>query len=524
MVTLEGDREAAQRSFLVAPVSNALNGAVGLGTYRIDSREFVGFYGRVDRSFALITEAPADATFTLQTTDIYQIGASLTLVAVILATVVAYVVSQSIMLPLRTFERDMITVQNGELDEPIRTANRTDEIGSLGRALAALRDQFRSSLEALEDSVRARADYIDATQEVSRFAAAQREIQVLMDRVVALLVERFQNIYHAQIFLVDETGTWAVLRASTGQAGQRLLERGHRLEVGGVSVIGRVTGDGRVVVARDTADSDIHHRNEYLPETRAELAIPLRIGDRVIGALDVQSRQSDSFEESQIRILQTMADQISVAIENARLYQEMVGRLEAVDFSNQQATLNSWREHLRGRRQGMISRQAGVSTQTDTSMLRQSVIATGKPIVGAQSENDTIPFAVPIVLRGQILGAVEWELPVEAFSEHKVQLAQEMVNRLALSLENARLFQESTQAITRERLVNEIAARLTAQTNINDIMRTAVREVGQALRAPQVTIHMTLDEALNDDLPKHENGNEGSAGNSAVSSNRPDQS
>jgi GAF domain-containing protein len=157
-------------------------------------------------------------------------------------------------------------------------------------------------------------------------------------------------------------------------------------------------------------------------------------------------------------------------------------------------------------------------------MLRQSVIATGKPIVGAQSENDTIPFAVPIVLRGQILGAVEWELPVEAFSEHKVQLAQEMVNRLALSLENARLFQESTQAITRERLVNEIATRLTAQTNINDIMRTAVREVGQALRAPQVTIHMALDETLNDDLPKHENGNEGSAGNSAASSNRPDQS
>ncbi|HRF95755.1 MAG TPA: GAF domain-containing protein, partial [Aggregatilineales bacterium] len=119
----------------------------------------------------------------------------------------------------------------------------------------------------------------------------------------------------------------------------------------------------------------------------------------------------------------------------------------------------------------------------------------GVAIIGQVTSHNTIPFAIPIQLRGQTLGAVEWEFPVSDFSQEKVQLAMELVGRLALSLDNARLFEESQRAIERERLVNDIASKLTSQTEIDGILQTAVREVGQALRVPQVSINLALTKA-----------------------------
>jgi len=248
----------------------------------------------------------------------------------------------------------------------------------------------------------------------------------------------------------------------------------------------------------------VHRRNEFLQETRAELAIPLRIGRKVIGALDVQSKQSDSFDRDQINTLQTMADQIAIAIENARLYQESVQRLQEVADSNRQLTQTAWQEYMAHRRRQQLVSEAGAMTEVDMASLRQLAVERDAPVVGEMTADDTIPFAVPIRLRGQVLGAAEWEIAVTDFAEGKVQLAQELVNRLALSLDNARLFQESRRAIDRERLVNEVAAKLTSQTDIDDILQTAVREVGQALRAPNVNIRLRVA----DDTP-HSNGSNG---------------
>jgi GAF domain-containing protein len=311
-----------------------------------------------------------------------------------------------------------------------------------------------------------------------------------MNQVVQLIIEKFPNIYHAQIFLLDVDRRYAVLRASTGAPGRLLLARGHRLEVGSVSVIGQVVEQRQTVVARDTTTSAVHKRNEFLPETRAELAIPLRVGEQVIGALDVQSKQSDSFSDDEITVLQIMADQVAVALENARLYQESVRRLEEVDRANRQATTHTWQEYIYGQRQRHLNSESGVATGEDLSELRRRAIAQGKPVIGEATQQGITPIAVPIQLRGQTLGAVEWELPTADLDDNKLALAQELANRLAVSLDNARLFQESQRAAERERVVSAIAAKLTPQTEINDILQTAVREVGQVLRAPQVTIRL----------------------------------
>jgi len=236
--------------------------------------------------------------------------------------------------------------------------------------------------------------------------------------------------------------------------------------------------------------SDVHRRNEFLPDTRAELAIPLRMGDSIIGALDVQSMLNDSFDEAQVSILQTMSDQITVAIENTRLYQDSMRQLAELRSTNQEMTGRTWREFLNYQRERGLISIAGESGQTDLSLLRKMATESGEPAIGDVTERNTVPFAVPIQLRGQILGAVEWELPLDEFNTDKVLLAEELVNRLAISLDNARLFQESRRAIDRERLVNDIASKLGGQTDIDSILQTAVREVGQALRAPQVNINL----------------------------------
>jgi GAF domain-containing protein len=353
-----------------------------------------------------------------------------------------------------------------------------------------MRQQVRSLLDDLEARVAARTRDINATQEISRYAATERNLQTLMDQVVDLILEKFPNIYHAQIFLLDNERLYAVLRASTGEPGQLLLARGHRLAVGSISVIGQVIDQQQVIVARDTAISQVHRRNEFLPDTRAELAIPLRVGNEVIGALDGQSKYRNAFPEDEITVLQTMADQIAIAIENARLYQESVRRLEEIEQTNRLATLRTWQEYVYGQRQRGISSRAGKATGNDLSELRRQAIVEGRVVIGTVSANGAVPVAIPIQLRGQTLGAVEWELPESDLSEEKLQLALELADRLAVSLDNARLFQESQRATERERIVNTIAAKLTPQTEISEILQTAVREVGQALRAPQVNIRL----------------------------------
>ncbi|MDL1902642.1 GAF domain-containing protein [Anaerolineae bacterium CFX9] len=500
-------------------VSRALLGQSGTDVYTVSTgTEVVGYFTPVRGTpLVLISQLPASAAFQRAldffNLRIFVVGVGV--VALIAVFVVAF--TQVLVPPINRLRKAAQQVGEGNYAVPIADARRGDEIGALANALLNLRDSVKVRVEDLESRLASRGRDIAATQDIGRYAATQRDLQALMNRVVDLIVERFPTIYHAQIFLIDKERQYAIVRASTGEVGQQLLARGHRLAVGSISVIGQVTEQGRVIIARDTAVSQIHRRNEFLPETRAELAVPLRIGDQIIGALDVQSKERDAFTDDLTNVLQTMADQIAIAIENARLYEESVRRVIEIEESNRAATARAWQEYMRELRQRTLSKDAGVrqiagGTETAAaSELRQQALRTGQPAVGKLTGRDTIPVALPIILRGQTLGAVEWELPSAGFGPDKLELARELANRLAVSLDNARLFQESQRATERERIVNTIAAKLTAQTSIETILQTAVREVGQALRAPQVSIrlraHGLAENGGNGSHPAGGNGN-----------------
>lgn len=487
-------------------VQRALDNRAGVERYTDGGVEYFRYYTPITGSpLVFLTEAPANAVANEISNGLVTRSFALVVGLLFLIAVLVVLGNQLIAPPLGRIMGAIQAMSRGNFNAPLPDAARSDEIGELASSFADAREWVQTVVSDLETRIAARVRDVEATQDISRYAATQRDLQRLMDQVVNLILERFSNIYHAQIFLIDKEGQYAVLRASTGEPGRRLLERGHRLAVGSVSVIGQTTDQGQVVVARDTAASRVHKKNEFLPDTLAELAIPLRVGDRIIGALDVQSKQAETFSQDQINVLHTMADQISVAIENARLYQESLLRLEEIERNRRASTLQAWREYALSQRSQTLNSEAGTAPTNHTSSeLREAAVRTGKTMIGQVTERNTIPIAVPIRLRDQILGAVEWELPQDGFDQNKVQLAQELTDRLAVSLENARLFHESQRATDRERLVNDIAARLTNQNDIDQILQMAVREVGQALRSPQVTIRLNQANGTNGSNGHHE--------------------
>jgi GAF domain-containing protein/HAMP domain-containing protein len=490
-------------------IQRALAGESGIEHFDANGADSVRFYAAIpNTSFVFVNEGPIDAVGAEMVNYLFARGFAVLIGIVFLIVVLVLFMTQLIVPPLARLRSVVQAITAGNFDVPIieDDIRRSDEIGLLIGSVADMRDHIQRLVRDLETRIAARVRDVTTTQEIGRYTATQRDLQLLMNQVVNLIVERFPNIYHAQIFLVDKERRYAVLRASTGEPGKRLLERGHRLAVGSVSVVGQATDQGQVMIARDTETSRVHKRNELLPDTLAELAIPMRIGDVTIGVLDVQSKQSDTFSQDQINVLQTLTDQIAVAIENARLYQESLTQLEALERGRTAATRQSWRDFMNNQHTQSIQSEAGSRPpKQGLSKLRQEALESGKPAVGSLTERNTIAFAIPIRLRNQILGAVEWELPQNEFDNNKVQLAQELTDRLAVSLENARLFRESQRAAERERLVNDIAGRLTSQKDIDEILQTAVREVGQALRSPRVSIRLHELNGI-DNPPQNGNG------------------
>jgi signal transduction histidine kinase/putative methionine-R-sulfoxide reductase with GAF domain/ActR/RegA family two-component response regulator len=190
------------------------------------------------------------------------------------------------------------------------------------RRLMALANQSAIAIQNLDllEETKRRASQLETAAEIARHTSATLALDDLLKRAVTMICDRY-GYYHASIFLVDAEGKSATLLASTGEAGEKLLEAKYQLPVGSRSMIGYVTESGEMLVINDVNQDPLHHPNPLLPETRSELGIPLKIGSRVIGALNVQSNMINGFIPEDTPVLQTLADQIAVAVDNARSYE-----------------------------------------------------------------------------------------------------------------------------------------------------------------------------------------------------------
>jgi len=376
----------------------------------------------------------------------------------------------------------------------------TDEFSQIGTAINAMSSQIEGLISGLEQRVAERTRDLSITADIGRAVVQLRDPRELMNETVELIRQRF-GYYHAQIFLVDDSRERAVLVASTGMAGRELLSRGHYLEVGSQSVIGQVTAKGDPLIASDTDVSGVHQRNELLPDTRSEMALPIRIGDRIIGALDVQSVAPSAFPEDVVAVFQTMADQLAIALESARAASQLQEAQFNLETMQRRLTRDAWQAYEQSRTADAPAAFALVNDtiQPHTSaapFALQEAMNSGQPITLGNGGDELAELAIPIKVRGEIIGAFGFSgEALQNLGEDDIALVQAVIDRVGLALENIRLVEQTTRRAEHEQIVNEITAKIVGSTDVNFILQTTVKELGRVLRAPQTSVQLRRDKA-----------------------------
>ena len=369
------------------------------------------------------------------------------------------------------------------------------ELEASNQELSDLRDALESRIQERTASLEKRASQLQTVSSLARSIASVKDMASLLPDITRLVSEQF-GFYHVGIFLVDEAGEYATLQAANSDGGREMLHRGHRLPLDINSIVGYVTSHGEYRIAMDVGADAVHFRNPYLPQTRAEMALPLRVGGQVIGALDMQSKEVNAFSEQDIPVLYTLADQVSVAIENARLYEEAQKALAESRSTFENYVRQEWGSFAQQARHTGFVFDGKQVTPLDPKTRHENarpVIQTGKLSVEKSSSTITLP----IKLRGQTIGILEVNSKTgkREWSRDEITLLEAAAERAALALENARLVESAQRRASRERSIGEISARIGSVSDIESILQTAVEELGRKLSsATEVTLELDREQ------------------------------
>jgi len=335
------------------------------------------------------------------------------------------------------------------------------------RQTATAFDELQKERNGLEQRIAQRTVQLRTVNEVGRAISAILDPDTLVSQLVNLITDQF-GYYYTAIYLIEPDGQWARLKDATGEAGRVLRESHHRLEISGRSMVGAAISTGRPRIALDSGEEPARFDNPLLPYTRSEIALPLAVGDRVLGALDVQSTQPGAFGPQDIDTLQGMANQVAIALENARLFQEArqsLGEMQAIQ-----------RQYLRGSWESLAQEQPLEYQLGD---------------IDPAEEAHAID--VSLSLRDQIIGQISMAGDSEWTPEQR-GLIEAVATQAALALENARLVEESQSTAAREHLVADITSKVWSSLTIDGILQTAVRELGRALNVSEAIIELKMEE------------------------------
>jgi GAF domain-containing protein/HAMP domain-containing protein len=431
-----------------------------------------------------------------------------TLIALFIVALVGflgYYASQRLVEPILALTRVTSRISEGNLTYRADVTTQ-DEIGELARSFNRMTGQLRDTLGNLERRViertadldtsrrlsERRAQELQAISEISRTITNEQNLDILLPLITRLVCERF-DFYHVGVFLIDEASQFAYLLASNSEGGQKMLERGHRLELG-TGLVGTVAKTSAYRIALDVGSDAIFFDNPDLPDTRSEMALPLIVRGRIIGVLDVQSTQPGAFSENEANTLSILADQVAGAVENARLFSQTQQAREEAEKLYSQILRQEWstfseRESKIGFRQTPTSGKY-ISKPVLTEEIREA-LTNGQVVVLEGNGSKSQPsLAVPVKLRGHTIGVLNIKAPTKdrIWSRDEINLAQAVSDRLALALDNVRLLQESQRRAAKEAKIGEVSAKIGSSINMRNVLQTAVEELGRALPGSEVII------------------------------------
>ncbi|MBN1261848.1 MAG: GAF domain-containing protein [Anaerolineae bacterium] len=425
-------------------------------------------------------------------------------VVIAVAVFIAIRVERSITQPISVLREGAEALQSGNLDTVI-SASGFDEFAVLARTFNEMASRLGASYRALElrvaDRTRdleQRADYLQAAVDVGRAATQILDVSELLRQSVEIVRRRF-DLYYVGLFLTDAAGEWAVLQAGTGAAGQAMLARGHRIRVGSGMVGWSIARDQSRVAQEADADF-VRQRTTELPETRSEAAIPLRVRDRVIGALTVQDDKPDIFDAASVATLQVVADQLAIALDNARLFAERERALAATERTFVDLARRGWAQLISSRPTWGYAAVVGGRVEPvlggwPPDMLQAA--DTEKPAY-ADAGNTA---AIPIKARDQVVGVVRLQKSEgeTAWQVGELALIQDMLEQLGVALESARLYGETQRRAAQEQAARQITDRLRRAVDMDALMRIAVEEIASALDAPTAFVQFKAPGEERDD-------------------------
>jgi PAS domain S-box-containing protein len=391
-----------------------------------------------------------------------------------------------------------------------------------------------------------RSNLLQTAAEVSRVASSILDVTELINTSVNLIRDQF-DYYYVGLFLVDEAREWAVLRAGTGEAGRVQLENGHKLKIGGGSMIGWCIDNRQARIALDVGQEAVRFQNPVLPETRSEMALPLLSRGTIIGALTVQSTERGAFSAEDITVLQTMADQLANGIENARLFeqtilaqqetekvlwdtqalqefsQKLAGTLQVERILNfffeacsrvlgfeyaQFSVVDEYQHRVRaiagyGISEAQIRR---ANHSLDSHDIMAVIVKTGQTEIisgwddrfdreqfEAEGHRNWVRLFTPITLRQKNIGLVEVgfnKTTQNQINDAQIKLLRAFIDQTTLAMDNAQRYEASQKAATREALIKEITTKVRSTTNLDTILQVTAKEVGEAMGSKRTYVHL----------------------------------
>jgi len=370
--------------------------------------------------------------------------------------------------------------------------------------LQAVRSTLEEQVQARTAELENRSKYLQATIEVSRAASSILDSNELMQSVVERIRLQF-DLYYVGLFLLDPAGEWAILRAGTGEAGQAMLKRGHRIQHGtGMVGWSIANAQPRIALAEHTQDERIKDpfrlATPELPETRSEAAFPLRARGKVIGALTVQSVEFDAFGELEILTFQSLADQIAISLENARLFGETQLALEEAQFASQRLIGEAWKTYLNGAidlnfryDHGRITAQAkpGSSELADGQDVLSLPIPVRDNVIGTVRLTKRRPQVSPdqgSPDQGSPNSGAGTQGEEPAWTKEEIALLTTVIEQLGVAMDSARLYEETHRRAERERMTSEIISKIRLSNDPQTILQTAAMELRKALGADRTQL------------------------------------
>ncbi len=350
------------------------------------------------------------------------------------------------------------------------------DLESVNRDLRLARarlEENQAELLAANEQLKRRAERIGGIAAIAKTITVVQELERLLPVVVEAVSDRFK-FEHVGVYLLEDSGQSAALNASSSDEGRQSQLDGSRVKVGSESLIGIVTERGEPRVGHPT-EKNLHGFEH--PEARSLLALPLKTREIVIGALDIQSAQENAFTQEDVAALQILADQIAIAIQNARSAERARGALQQAEIASRQLIGKGWKE-IAGSAEAKGYRYDGIKLEALQEIT--------KP---AQAGNSVI---VPVRLRGQVIGKLRINPADQTrqLTDDESAMAEATAERVALALESSRLLEEAQNRAQREAFLGELSSKLSASYQLDSIVRDTVEELGKSLRTTTVTFQL----------------------------------